>query len=76
MKRTKKILGSVLMIGILSIGNLSQAYMFGIKSRDNSTSNIQRIEKEYELDIPIIAFIFDPWGPHVEKQLNELNDKL
>ncbi|MEI6118389.1 MAG: hypothetical protein WCP92_04015 [bacterium] len=37
-----------------------------MKSRDNSINNIQSIEKEYNLDLPMVSFIFDPRGPQVE----------
>jgi hypothetical protein len=47
-----------------------------MKSWDNSIENIQRIEKEYKLDLPIVSFIFDPRGPHVEKLMSGLNSKL
>lgn len=47
-----------------------------MKSRDNSIENIQKIEKEYKLDIPIVSFIFDPRGSHVESMINSLNEKL
>ena len=47
-----------------------------MKSWDNSIENIQRIEKEYKLDLPIVSFIFDPWGSHVEKLMSGLNSKL
>lgn len=54
----------------------AEAYLFGMKSRDNSISNIERIEKEYKLDLPIVSFIFDPRGKHVENMMNQLNEKL
>ncbi|MEI6774853.1 MAG: hypothetical protein WCL18_09080 [bacterium] len=47
-----------------------------MKSWDNSIDNIQRIEKEYNLDIPIVSFIFDPRGPHIEKMMSGLNKQL
>ena len=47
-----------------------------MKSWDNSVENIQRIEKDYRLDLPIISFIFDPRGPHVEKIISGLNQQL
>ncbi len=72
-----KILISIFLITcILSFSSRASAYLFGMKSRDNSIENIQRIEKEYKLDIPIVSFIFDPRGTHVEKLLNKLNEKL
>ena len=75
MKR-KVLVGMFLAIGIFFVGAQSEAYLFGMKSWDNSISNIQRIEKEYKLDIPIIAFIFDPRGSHVETMMNKLNKEL
>ena len=64
------------MFGILILGSQSEAYLFGMKSWDNSIENIQHIEKEYKLDIPIVSFIFDPWWPHVEKVINTLHQEL
>ena len=47
-----------------------------MKSWDNSVENIQRIEKDYSLDLPIVSFIFDPRGPQVEKIISGLNQQL
>lgn len=54
----------------------AEAYLFGMKARDNTIANIERVEKEYKLDLPIVAFIFDPRGKHVENMMNQLNEKL
>ncbi len=59
MKR-KIVIGILFIIGMLSLGSRSEAYLFGMKSWDNSIENIQQIEKEYSLDLPIVSFIFDP----------------
>lgn len=75
MKR-KALAGIILAIGIFVIGSKSEAYLFGMKSWDNSISNIERIEKQYKLDLPIVSFIFDPRGEHVENMMNQLNEKL
>ncbi len=72
----KLLIGILFVIGMMSLGSKSEAYLFGMKSRDNSIENIQRIEKEYSLDLPIVSFIFDPRGPQVEDQINSLNAKL
>ncbi len=72
----KLLIGILFVIGMMSLGSKSEAYLFGMKSRDNSIENIQRIEKEYKLDIPILAFIFDPRGEHVENMMNSFNDKF
>lgn len=74
--KTKILIGIFLTYGLFVLGAQSQAYLFGIKSWDNSISNIQRIEKEYKLDLPIVSFIFDPRGPHVETMMNKLNTEL
>ena len=52
------------------------AYLFGMKSRDNSIENIQSIEKEYHLNLSIVSFIFDPWDSHVEMMLDSFNQKF
>lgn len=52
----------------------ANGYLFGIKSFDNTTKNITEIQKKYEFDFPIVAFIFDPWSNQVEQTMNGLND--
>ena len=47
-----------------------------MKSWDNSIENIQQIQTEYDLDISMISFIFDPRGPHVEDMMNRFNEEL
>ncbi len=74
--KSKLVIGIGLVLGICMLGSRSEAYLFGMKSRDNSIQNIQRVEKEYKLDLPIVAFIFDPRGQHVEDQLNALNKQF
>jgi beta-mannanase len=75
MKR-KIIIGIFFVIVTVSLSSKAEAYLFGMKSWDNSIENIQRIEKEYKLDLPIVSFIFDPRGEHVEKMMNQFNEKL
>lgn len=60
----------------ISLSSRAEAYLFGMKARDNTIANIERVEKEYKLDLPIVAFIFDPRGKHVENMMNQLNEKL
>lgn len=74
--KTKIIIVSIFILGALFLGSRSEAYLFGMKSRDNSISNIQQIQKEYKLDIPMVSFIFDPRGEHVESVMNKLNEQL
>jgi len=38
----------------------TQAYLFGLKSADNTIANIQQIQEKYNLNIPVVSFIFDP----------------
>jgi len=74
--KTKILIGTLLTFGLAMLGSNSEAYLFGMKSRDNGVENIQRIEKEYKLDLPMVSFIFDPRWPHVEKVLNNLEHDL
>ena len=74
--KNKIIITICFVIGALFLGSQAEAYLFGMKSWDNTIENIQRIEKEYKLDLPIVSFIFDPRGPHVEKMMNQFNEKL
>jgi ABC-type cobalt transport system substrate-binding protein len=72
----KLLLGIVLVFGMFMLSSKAEAYLFGMKSWDNSIENILQIEEEYELDIPMVSFIFDPRGPHVESMMNRFNDEL
>jgi ABC-type cobalt transport system substrate-binding protein len=74
--KIKILVGIFFVVMMMSLGSKSEAYLFGMKSRDNSIENIQKIEKEYKLDIPIVSFIFDPWGPHVESMMNKFNKEI
>lgn len=74
--KIKIIISLIVFTCTLFLSSSASAYLFGMKSWDNSIENIQRIEKEYKLDLPIVSFIFDPWGPHVEKLMSGLNSKL
>ena len=65
-----------LILGAMFLGSVSRAYLFWMKSRDNSIENIQQIEKEYKLDLPIVSFIFDPRWPEVEQLMSGLTAKL
>ncbi len=74
--KTKLLISICFVLGIFSLWSKSQAYLFGMKSRDNSINNIQSIEKEYNLDLPMVSFIFDPRGPQVETLMSWLSSKL
>ena len=65
------------MIGIAAITtSQSQAYMIGFKSSDNTISNIQTIENQYNIKLPIVSFIFDPRTPDVLATINKLPSTL
>ncbi len=74
--KLKILISIVFVVGIFSLWAKSEAYLFGMKSFDNSIENIQRIEKEYTLDIPIVSFIFDPRWAHVENMMNKFNKDI
>ena len=74
--KTKILIGIIFVVFALSLGSRSEAYLFGMKSWDNTIENIQQIEKEYSLDLPIVSFIFDPRGDHVEQMMNSFNEKI
>ncbi len=52
----------LLIISIFSIFNINigQSYYFWLKSADNTPENIQAIENNYGVNLPIVSFIFDP----------------
>lgn len=56
--------------------NQTQAYMIGFKSADNTIFNIQTIESKYNIKLPIVSFIFDPWSPDVLNTINKLPTTL
>lgn len=62
MKKTYTILlAAVAAILINSIASIStDAYFLGLKSRDNSIENIQWVEKNVGIELPVVSFIFDP----------------
>lgn len=74
--KIKIIIASIFVIGALFLSSKSEAYLFWMKSWDNSIENIQQIQTEYDLDISMISFIFDPRGPHVENMMNRFNEEL
>lgn len=71
----KKILIFILLL-TFNFQLVTYGYLFGIKSFDNTITNIQSIESKYEFDFPIVAFIFDPWSNKVSQTLNNLNNTL
>lgn len=74
--KIKIIIASIFVVGAMFLSSKSEAYLFWMKSWDNGIANIQKIQKEYNLDLPMVSFIFDPRGPHVESMINQLNEEL
>ncbi|HOG15332.1 MAG TPA: hypothetical protein PK674_01970 [Candidatus Absconditabacterales bacterium] len=57
--------------------SFTSAYLFGIKSFDNTIDNIQKIESKHKFNFPIVAFIFDPRDEgQMLDILNNLSDKF
>lgn len=50
----------VFFISIFANINISHSYYFWLKSADNTPENIETIEKNLNIKLPIISFIFDP----------------
>lgn len=62
---------------ILFLGfSTTQAYLFGLKSADNSSENIQQIEKKYNIQIPMISYIFWPRDDYSKNVVNNLVNKF
>lgn len=61
---------------IFCLSSKADAYLLGFKSRDNSISNIQQIEEEYSIRLPIVSFIFDPYGDNVVSTIKKLPTTL
>lgn len=61
---------------IFCLSSKADAYLLGFKSRDNSISNIQQIEEQYSIRLPIVSFIFDPYGAHVISTIKKLPTTL
>lgn len=54
---------SVLLIWFFSLfinQNISESYYFWLKSADNTPENIEAIENTYNVNLPVVSFIFDP----------------
>jgi hypothetical protein len=57
--------------------NGTNAYYFGLKSADDTVGNIQAIEHQFGVYLPIVSFIFDPREQYnVPAQLDEIAEKL
>jgi len=75
--KTKILISTIIFSSfVFFLWSQANAYVFGMKSRDNTIENIQQIEEEYSLHLPIVAFIFDPRGPQVEQMMSGFATKL
>jgi len=73
----KKIFFTVTLLSfIFCLSSKTNAYLLGFKSRDNTISNIQQIEEEYAIHLPIVSFIFDPYGDTVVSTMQQLPSTL
>jgi len=73
MKYLKHLVALFLLTFSISITNW---YVFGIKSSDNTISNIIEIQEKYNFDFKIVWFIFDPRSEDVLWIMNNLNNFL
>ncbi len=61
--KTWKFILSMLLICFFSISafwSISESYYFWLKSADNTPQNIESIEKTFNVNLPVVSFIFDP----------------
>ena len=73
MKHLKYLIALFLLTFSVSITNW---YVFGIKSADNTISNIVEIQEKYNFDFKIVWFIFDPRSEDILWIMNNLNNFL
>ena len=66
----KKIL-SILLLVIFALGDISNAYIFWLKSFDNTITNILEIESNNNINVPLISVIFDGTGQKLDDFWNE-----
>jgi len=60
MKKIKLLIILLLFSFSFLLSSKIQAYIFGLKSFDNTIQNIQQIEEKYQIRLPVVGFIFDP----------------
>ena len=57
--------------------NIGKSYYFWLKSADNTPENIQAIENNYGVHLPVVSFIFDPWSENdVLNSIDKIVDLL
>lgn len=72
-----KLIKKLLLIFLLTLWiSTTNWYVFGIKSADNTITNIVEIQDKYNFNFNIIWFIFDPRSEDVLRTMNNLNTFL
>ena len=57
--------------------NTSESYYFWLKSADNTPENIEAIENTYNVNLPVVSFIFDPRDENdVLNSIDKIVEKL
>lgn len=78
--KIQKFIYSILLIWFFSFLtnlNISESYYFWLKSADNTPENIEAIENTYNVNLPIVSFIFDPRDENdVLNSIDRIVDKL
>ena len=78
--KTWNLFFSILLIWFFSFFlniNISESYYFWLKSADNTPENIEAIEKNYNVNLPIVSFIFDPRDENdVLNSIDKIVEKL
>ena len=78
--KTWNLFFSILLIWFFSFFlniNISESYYFWLKSADNTPENIEAIEKIYNVNLPIVSFIFDPRDENdVLNSIDKIVEKL
>lgn len=68
-----KLLITIFLIScIFNLASNTKAYIFWLKSSDNTIENIQEIENKYQIRLPVVWFIFDPRWNHILDTINNL----
>lgn len=62
-------------ISILGLA-IANGYFLWLKSFDNTITNISAIQKEYDMKIPIVWFIFDFWSSDVKYVVDNMDKAL
>ena len=78
MKKNKILLYTTFSLLFCALNTVSktEAYIFWLKSSDNTIENIQQIEKKYKVRLPIVWFIFDPRWDNVLATINNIGTWL